>query len=135
MFNDLLSDTGPAVALRGDRIRCTVLFEKEQEKDGKVQVPVLFTLNGRKMMIRDGKDPEIYMDSDKPLYPFVTMNDGSSVVAKVRTRDAGWGMRAGSSWVTQVLYQVGSEGGAVVRALACHQCGLGSIPGPVSYVR
>ncbi|CAH3046490.1 unnamed protein product [Porites lobata] len=34
------------VALRGNVIRCTVVFEKEQEVDGKIQVPVVFSVNG-----------------------------------------------------------------------------------------
>ena len=37
---------GSRVALRGNVIRCTVLFEKEQEVDGKIQVPVAFSVNG-----------------------------------------------------------------------------------------
>ena len=67
------------------------MFEREQERNGKIQVPVLFTLNGRKVKIRtrDGEDNEIYMDSDKPLYPYIGMNDGCSVVTKVRTGPLG----------------------------------------------
>ena len=80
-----MSYAGPAVALRGDRVRCTVKFEDEQERNGKLQVPVLFTLNGRKIMIHDGEDSEFFMDSDKPLFPYIGMNDGCSVVAKVRS--------------------------------------------------
>ena len=60
-----------------------MLFENEQEKDGKIQVPVVFTLNGRKIMIRDEEDSEVFMDSDKQLFPYIGMNEGCSVVAKV----------------------------------------------------
>lgn len=83
-------DPGPAVALRGDRVLCTVMFEKKRERNEKVQVPVVFTLNGRKIIIRDDEEPEIYIDwdIDKPLYPYVSMNYGSSVVAKVKW--GGW---------------------------------------------
>jgi len=77
---------GPAVALRGDRVRCTVKFEDEQERNGKLQVPVLFTLNGRKIMIHDGEDSEFFIDSNKPLFPYIGMNDGCSVVAKMCSR-------------------------------------------------
>ena len=38
-----------------------------------------------------------------------------------------------SKWVDRMIncsVPLGSRGGAVVRALAFHQCGLGSIPGP-----
>lgn len=78
-------DPGPAVAFRGDRVLCTVMFEKKRERKGKRQVAVLFTLNGRKIIISDEEEPEIYIDwdIDKPLYPYVSMNYGSSVVAKV----------------------------------------------------
>ena len=77
-------DAGPVVALRGDRIRCTVMFKNKQEREGKV--PVLFTVNGRKIRIYtyDGKDPEIFIDSGKLPYPYIVMNDGCSVLAKVR---------------------------------------------------
>ena len=73
---------GPAVAVRGDRIRCTVMFENAQERDGKIQVPIFFTLNGKKIIIRDGGE-QVFMDSDKPLYPYIGMTDGCSVLAKV----------------------------------------------------
>lgn len=81
---------GPAVALRGDRVLCTVMFEKKRERKGKLQVAVMFTLNGRKIIISDEEEPEIYIDwdIDKPLYPYVSMNYGSSVVAKMCPRES-----------------------------------------------
>ena len=50
-------------------------------------VPVLFTVNGKKIRIYtyDGKDPEIFIDSGKLPYPYIVMNDGCSVLAKART--------------------------------------------------
>ena len=79
--SDLL-DTGPVMARRGDRVRCTVLFEGMQEGSGKV--PVFFTLNGKKIIIRGG---DIFMDYDGsgPLFPHIGLTDGSSVLVKVRT--------------------------------------------------
>lgn len=78
------------VASRGDRIRCTVMFEEEEEKeDGKKQVPICFTLNGRRILIKRTKQHEetdrVFMDydHDKPLYPYIGMTDGCSVLAKV----------------------------------------------------
>ena len=93
----LFPDPGPAVALRGDRVLCTVMFEKKRERKGKLQVPVLFTLNGRKIIISDEEEPEIYIDwdVDKPLYPYVSMNYGSSVVAKVRPQMGEWWVGGG----------------------------------------
>ena len=78
-------DTGPVIALRGDRIRCTVMLENKQEREGKV--PVLFTVNGRKIMTHssDGEDSGVFIDSGKLPYPYIVMNDGCSVLAKVIT--------------------------------------------------
>lgn len=78
------------VASRGDRIRCTVLFEDEKEiEDGKKRVPICFTLNGRRIRIKRTKQhnetDHVFMDydHDKPLYPYIGMTDGCSVLAKV----------------------------------------------------
>ena len=78
----LINVTGPAMARRGDRIRCTVLFEEEPDEDGKI--PVFFTLNGRKIVLRSGES-RFLMDFKKPLFPFIGMTKGSSVLTKVRT--------------------------------------------------
>ncbi|KAL9952827.1 hypothetical protein ACROYT_G040140 [Oculina patagonica] len=65
----------------GDRIRCTVMFENKKENDGKVQVPVMFSLNGMKITPQVGEDP-FFLDSDRPLYPYIGMREDSSVLAK-----------------------------------------------------
>ena len=74
------------MARRGDRIRCTVMLDRQRESDGKV--PVLFTLNGSKIIIREDekKDDEykIFMDPKESLYPYICMTDGCSMLAKVR---------------------------------------------------
>jgi len=77
---------GPVMARRGDRIRCTVMFENKREKSGKVQVPVVFSLNGKKVVIQDGEG-QFFVDDDKPLFPYVGMTDGSSVLAKMCARE------------------------------------------------
>ena len=63
------------------------MFEEKQVKRGKTQVPVCFTLNGRKMLIKRTRQQEetdrVLMDYDKPLYPYIGMTDGCSVLAKV----------------------------------------------------
>ena len=72
------------MARQGDRIGCTALFE--ESADGKI--PVFFTLNGREIILQGGENPgrsHIYMDFRKPLFPFIGMTEGSSVLAKVRT--------------------------------------------------
>ena len=71
------------MARRGDRIRCTVMFENQQQTNGRVQV--FFTLNGKKVVIGGGED-QIFIDRDQPdqpLFPYIGMTEGSSVLAKV----------------------------------------------------
>lgn len=88
--HSFFSYAGPVGAFRGDRIRCTVMFgEGKKAKDGKTQVPICFTLNGRKILIKatsaKEEDDRVFMDydSDKPLHPYIGMTEGCSVVAKV----------------------------------------------------
>ena len=71
------------MARRGDRIRCTAVLDKNRESDGKV--PVLFTLNGSKIIIQEDKNREyyIFMDPTEQLYPYISFTDGCSVLAKV----------------------------------------------------
>ncbi|KAL9952837.1 hypothetical protein ACROYT_G040150 [Oculina patagonica] len=74
------------MAIRGDRIRCTAIFKNAKEKDGKRQVPVMFSLNGRKIIAEDGED-HFFLDCDKPLYPFIGMDRTGSVFAKMLRDD------------------------------------------------
>ncbi|KAL9952839.1 hypothetical protein ACROYT_G040152 [Oculina patagonica] len=92
---------GPVLARRGDRIRCTVLFKKDQ--DGNKHVSVMFSLNGNRMMITQkgeegegdgeeeggegGEGGEFSMDSDCALYPYICMTHGYSVLAKMCPRE------------------------------------------------
>ena len=74
------------MARRGDRIGCTVLFEERRDADGKI--PVFFTLNGSEIILKSGESPGkslIFMDFEKPLFPFIGMTVGSRVLAKVRS--------------------------------------------------
>ena len=74
------------MARRGDRIGCTVLFEERRDADGKI--PVFFTLNGSEIILESGESPGkslIFMDFEKPLFPFIGMTVGSRVLAKVRS--------------------------------------------------
>ena len=74
---------GPAAYRRGDIIRCTVMFGDEKERGGKVQVPVVFTVNGSKI-IPLGEQTHVDYSPDKPLYPCVFLSSISSVLAKVK---------------------------------------------------
>lgn len=73
----------PAAIRRGDVVRCTVRFEDKQEKDGKVQVPVEFTLNGSR--IYQGDDVNIEHTPDRPLfvYPYIDFQGKTTTMAKV----------------------------------------------------
>ena len=74
---------GSTVALRGDVIRCTVVFDKEQEIDGKIQVPVVFSVNGSRIIPEDKLPSFIEYREDRPLFPYVSFEKESSVLAKV----------------------------------------------------
>ena len=67
-----------AMAYRGDLIGCTIRFERET--NGKV--PVVFTLNGRRIT-----EDEIWIDytsGGKLMYPYIAMgHQGIRVLAKV----------------------------------------------------
>ena len=70
------------MAYRGDLIGCTIKFESET--NGKV--PVVFTLNGRRIT----KEKEIdYTPGGKLLYPCIGMaHQGIRVLAKVCVTDS-----------------------------------------------
>lgn len=98
------------MARRGDRVRCTVMFEGMREGSGKV--PVFFALNGKKIVIRGG---DIFMDYDdsEPLFPHIGMTDGSSVLAKVTTIIE-------IVLVLQVNFRSGKWKGILQEQLICH---------------
>lgn len=73
------------MAHRGDRIRYTIMFENEVVIDGRVQVPIRFFLNGRKIITQEGED-HFFIDFNKPLFPYICMTDGGSALAKVRIK-------------------------------------------------
>ena len=83
----MLLRVGYAVSRRGDVIRCTVMFENERqaERDGKVRVPVVFTVNGSRIILEGNEETQAYIDysPDKPLYPYVAFKQENSVLAKV----------------------------------------------------
>ena len=69
-------------ARRGDVIRCTVMFGDEEERYGKVQVPVVFSVNGSRIVPKEGEQTRI--EYRGPLYPYIAFNHENSVLAKVR---------------------------------------------------
>ena len=79
-----MSNLGKAAVRRGDVIRCTVLFEKKEWKDGKLQVPVEFYENGSKVIPQDKLVTYIKYEQSE-LYPYVCFEHANTVLAKVRT--------------------------------------------------
>ena len=61
------------------------MFENEQERDGKVQVPVVFTVNGSRIILDGNEETQAYIDysPEKHLYPYVAFKYENSVLAKV----------------------------------------------------
>ena len=74
---------GSTIALRGDVIRCTVVFEKEQEIYGKIQVPVVFSVNGSWIVSKDKYPSFIEYNEDRPFFPYVSFEKENSVFSKV----------------------------------------------------
>jgi len=73
-----LETEGPAMARRGDLIRCTI---REENSDG--EFSFLFTLNGRKIRMKDEKKV-ITLKKDKgPYYPYIALADGCGVLARM----------------------------------------------------
>lgn len=75
------------MAFRGDLIRCTVAFkDAEKINDEKVRVPVVFTLNDKKITY-EGQGGELFTDynpNGQGLFPYIGMMEkGCSVLAKV----------------------------------------------------
>lgn len=71
---------GLVMARRGDLIRCTRI--KEDLDTG--EVSFRFTLNGRKITLEDSEVEIFTLSNNKgPLYPYVAMADGCSVLARV----------------------------------------------------
>ena len=75
---------GSTASKRGDVIRCTVMFEEKQEVDGKIQVPVVFSVNGSRIVPEDNNPSFIEYSEERALFPYVAFgNADSNVLAKV----------------------------------------------------
>jgi len=79
----MISHTGATAARRGDVVRCTVLFDQKVETDGTVKVPVVFSVNGSKI-VPEGDQTIIEYSSDQKLYPYIAFKYENSVLAKVK---------------------------------------------------
>ena len=82
---------GSAAARRGDVIRCTVIFGSKQERDdGKVRVPVVFNVNGSRIIREENEETYIDYRPETLLYPYVAFKYKNSVLAKVITTTKIW---------------------------------------------
>ena len=78
-----LSPIGSTKTRRGDVIRCAVMFGDKQDRNGKVLVPVVFSINGC-TVVPEGEQTFIEYVTDRPLYPGIAFVHKNSVFAKVR---------------------------------------------------
>ena len=71
------------MARRGDLIRCTVKFDEIFEQNDQEKVPVLFTLNGERIIILEDERDQSIVYTPSSLFPYIGLSDGCSVLAKV----------------------------------------------------
>ena len=79
----MLRHAGPSTCRRGVVVRCTVLFKDKQKRNGKDQVPVVFTVNGSRV-VPEGDHTFIEYSPDTPLYPQIGFYYENSALAKVK---------------------------------------------------
>ena len=72
---------GSNAARRGDVIRCTVMFEDGEEREGKL--PVVFSVNGSRIVPEDKTQSYIEYRKNRPLFPYIAFRYENSVLAKV----------------------------------------------------
>ncbi|XP_068684413.1 uncharacterized protein [Montipora foliosa] len=78
--------TGIARIRRGDIIRCSVMFDQEKDKDGFDHIPVVFSVNGTRL-IPEGGQTLITHNPDKPWYPYIGFDRQNSALAKMTARE------------------------------------------------
>ena len=59
------------------------MFEQKLQVDGETRVPVIFSVNGSRIVPKDGKPSYIEYSMDRPLYPYLAFRYENSVLAKV----------------------------------------------------
>ena len=59
------------------------MFEDKQELDGQIRIPVVFSVNGSKIIPEDKKPSYIENSMDRPLFPYLGFEYQNSVLAKV----------------------------------------------------
>ena len=59
------------------------MFEHKLHVDGETRVPVIFSVNGSRIVPKDGKRSYIEYSMDRKLYPYLAFHYENSVLAKV----------------------------------------------------
>lgn len=78
--------TGIARFRRGDIIRCSVMFDQEKDIDGFAHIPVVFSVNGTRL-IPEGGETLITHNQEKPWYPYIGFDRQNSALARMTARE------------------------------------------------
>ena len=62
------------------------MFDDKLEIDGQIRIPVVFSVNGGKIIPEDKKPSYIEYSMDRPLFPYLAFQYENSVLAKVNDR-------------------------------------------------
>ena len=62
------------------------MFEDKLEIDGQIRIPVVFSVNGGKIIPEDNNPSYIEYSMDRPLFPYLAFPYENSVLAKVNYR-------------------------------------------------
>ena len=62
------------------------MFEDKLEIDGQIYIPVVFSVNGGKIIPEDSNTSYIEYNMDRPLFPYLAFQYENSVLAKVNYR-------------------------------------------------
>ena len=60
------------------------MFEEKQEVDGKIQVPVVFSVNGSRIVPEDNNPSFIEYSQERALFPYVAFGNADSNVCWLR---------------------------------------------------
>ena len=62
------------------------MFEDQLERDGQIGIPIVFSVNGGKIIPEDKNPSYIEYSMDRPLFPYLAFQYKNSVLAKVNYR-------------------------------------------------
>ena len=62
------------------------MFEDQLETDGQIRIPIVFNINGGKIIPEDKNPSYIEYSMDRPLFPYLAFQYKNNVLAKVNYR-------------------------------------------------